>query len=376
MDQYNFMPANEPMQISTDQEQTSGAASADLPPAADTHGETCAQPVEPIQSTITAAAASGVAPGTDFDAVSGSEPVKAPANEKQAAPPLPTMKRGKVKFPQASLREIVDRIRKDCAPSAIETFGAGRHSVSILPSAMLELIQLVHYGRWSPMNVYEQQFVGLCHIFEDHGRLNYAVTHFIPVYSLDRGRTHSTVSANGNNAALKYVNMDEEIYHEFESKHNRDEKGYKVDPWADYERTVRAFQGHTHPGLGCFFSPTDRNSNYSAVNFPAVTFVCDPIRKTMKAMVGMNGEEAKVIAFMPYASNDKKTARRRETVDLAPLAQSEPQTQKLVTLEQHLDMLSEICCCILRFQGTTGRTRIYHDLDDNTVIRLKLKVPK
>lgn len=331
------------------------------------------------------APASGTAPAEQALEAPAPEPAPAPCRKMQAPPPLPRMDRPKKTYTQMSLKGILSKIQKQCAPAVIQTFGKGNHILVIPPRATVELMQMLDYGFWSPVNVYELQFVGEVHVFQEGDHYIHVVTHFIRVYSLDRGRTHSTVCAGGDNTALKFVEKEEEIFHKFEAKYNTDANGYTVDPFVHYGPTIRAFHGHIHSDLGVFFSPTDRNSNYSAANFPAITFVCDPIRKQMKAMVGMEGEDVKIIAFMPPSCVEKKAAKRSAAPvsepASAPADEPAQDTQfsadmlRGMTVEQQLDLLSKISSNLFRLDGASGFTKIGHNMDGDLVVRLRMKLP-
>ena len=216
----------------------------------------------------------------------------------QAAPPLPPRERNgeKREFPRAERGQLLSRIRAGCRGVVFGAYGGGASSVIILPEAWEELRRMICFGQRAAVNCYEQQYQGMGHVFADEGRTHVVVSHFLYIYSASRSPVHaSVVETERDGVMLDRLAAEREIYCRFEKRCNLMPDGRQKDPFlADGESETVLF-GHTHPDLGCFFSPPDRRSGYATAAFPAVTFVCDPIRCDMKAMVGIHEEDAAVI---------------------------------------------------------------------------------
>lgn len=190
-----------------------------------------------------------------------------------------------------------------CAPFDREYYGEGFHMLHFLPEATSDLYHCVQYGKKRASNVHEQQFIGLGHDFiDDNHRIHMVVTRIIPIFSASRGPTHAKVISEGKDAMLDVLENERNIQNQLEAEYNVDEDGYTIDPFLQYGPSKVVLFGHTHPDLGCFFSSVDHRSNYSTPSTPIVTFVCDPIRKDMKAMVGIGCDSMKIIVCHPKSA--------------------------------------------------------------------------
>lgn len=295
-------------------------------------------------------------------------------------PPLPPANRKAEprKFPVCSEQAALERIKRFCAPCEYTTYGAGKHTVIILPEAWNELREMICFGKKRAVNYYEQQYQGMGHFnVSADGKLCVVISHFLYIYSAERGRTHARVVKDADTSFLDLLASERAIYNEFETRFNRDEAGHELDPFLRDGASEVVLFGHTHPDLGVFFSEPDRNSSYAAVNFPAVTFVCDPIRKQMKAMVGIEEADARVLVFSYLSGNreqppvkaDKDAASltvretRRETVQ--PPAQVEiekslaPAAAKTTVCDPLEVELGKVCTALLAEKHVKGKFRVY-----------------
>lgn len=208
-------------------------------------------------------------------------------------------------------RMVPSTIQNNCMPFEVDTYGEGHHVLYIIPEAYCEFSEYIKYGRKRACNAHEQQYIGLGHDFIDHnGRIQTVVTRIIPIYSASRGPTHAKAISEGNDAVLDVLENERNIQNRLEAEYNTDENGYTIDPFLSYGPSKVVLFGHTHPNLGCFFSSVDHRSNYSTPTSPIVTFVCDPIRKEMKAMVGIGCEPMKIVVCRPKIAGTAPAAQR------------------------------------------------------------------
>lgn len=276
-------------------------------------------------------------------------------NMNQNPPALPvcdrTPHREALRITRMGTGQIPEIIRRHCAPCDAEQYGKGVHTLWFLPEAGVELEHVTGFGRKRARNAYELTYLGLGHRFvEDGGKIQTVVTRVLPIYSASRGPTHAQVVSEGNDAMLDILERERQIQNELEKTYNTDENGFAIDPFLEYGPSEVVLFGHTHPDLGCFFSPTDHRSNYSTPSVPMVTFVCDPIRKDMKAMVGVKGENVRVMVCHPR----NQTASQRSPAS------------RQCTVEDLWRKVSAMANILLRQAGIKGSFDCYHDWKGNS----------
>ena len=282
----------------------------------------------------------------------------------QHPPDLPTSGKKQHRKPLA-LTEVPagmvpSAIQANCAPFDIDTYGEGHHVLYIVPEAYREFSEYVKYGKKRPCNVYEQQYIGLGHNFIDtNRRIQSVVTKIIPIYSASRGPCHANAISENNDAMLDILDNERKIQNQLEAELNIDEDGYTIDPFLEYGPSKVILFGHTHPELSCFFSSVDHRSNYSTPTFPIVTFVCDPIQKDMKAMVGINCESMKIIVCRP------KT-------ELYPSTQQHAPASREFTLDELWQRASAAANLLLQQVGVNGSFDCYHDRRGRTHMQFKM----
>lgn len=227
-------------------------------------------------------------------------------------PPIPVQQpqRRGMKLAELSCGQAFERIRTGCLPVEQESFGTGRHRVILLPDATDELKSLVHYGRPHAASLMEQQFQGMGHAFQKDGSLTVVISHVLHQYSASRAPGHvAAVERPEDIAMAKCLAMERELYQKYERRCNCVD-GKQRDPFLDCGSSKLILFGHTHPDLGAFFSTEDHDVHRATENFPAVSLVCDPIRREWKAMVGVDHEPA-VVTLFSYAS-DRDVAEEYE----------------------------------------------------------------
>lgn len=234
---------------------------------------------------------------------------------------------------EVPVKMVPSEIKSNCAPFEEDTYGEGRHVLYIIPEAYYEFSEYVKYGRKRACNANEQQYIGLGHNFVDSNRSIYTVvTRIIPIYSASSGPTHAKAVSEENDTALDALEKERGIQNQLETMYNTDENGYTIDPFLNYGPSRVVLFGHTHPDLGCFFSSVDHRSNYSSPTFPIVTFVCDPIRKDMKAMVGVDCEPMKIVACRPQAPTSVAAVQRTPSLGECSIADLWQQTSFIVNM--------------------------------------------
>lgn len=266
----------------------------------------------------------------------------------------------KMSLPEVSAERIAATIKEKCAPFKCDLYGEGKHTLHIIPAACDELDAYVKYGKKHPSNVCEQQLVGMGHSFMDsNGGIQTVVTRIIPVCSASRGPTHAKVVSEGNDAMLDVLENERKLQNQLESTYNTDENGYTIDPFLGNGPSEVNLFGHTHPGLTCFFSSVDHGSNYSTPSKPIVTFVCDPILKDMKAMVGVKGEKMRVIAYRPKAALPTNTHQRIST-------------PREFTVDELWQRVSAVANLLLQQAGVNGNFDCHHDWRGRTHMQFKV----
>lgn len=267
----------------------------------------------------------------------------------------------KIDLTEVPAKMVPSTIHAKCSPFNIDAYGEGSHVLYFLPEASVELDCYVQYGKKRATNAYEQQFIGLGHNFIDSNhRIQTVVARIIPILSASRGPTHAQVISENNDAMLGLLENERRIQNKLESKYNIDENGYSIDPFLEHGPSKVVLFGHTHPGLGCSFSSVDHRSNYSTPSAPIVTFVCDPIRKDMKAMVGVNCEEVKIIVCRPKSLNPTASS----------LYTAVPQN---LTVENLRQRVSELASSLLQQAGVIGNFSCHHDWRGRTHMQFKIK---
>lgn len=218
---------------------------------------------------------------------------------KKNPPELPKdiRKKESRKLPLVSINEIFKNIRDKCPKTEMKKYGYGRNYVIILPEAWEELKLMIGWGKKTPTNVFEQLYQGMGYYFKNANRKTILViSHFLYIYAANRSPVSACISNGVHDSIMNRLEYERGIYCENEKKYNKLPNGKVYNPFVDeFGCSEVNLYGHTHPDIGVFFSHDDRNSGYATPNMPAAIFVADPIRKQLKAMVGVEQEEAQII---------------------------------------------------------------------------------
>lgn len=318
--------------------------------------------------------------------------------DKKRTPPLPVNNTPPpvVNYPRLTPEQIRSEIKSRCGAGRMTYYSRGKHHVFILPEAWEELRSMIYFGKRTPVNTYEQQFQGMGRIFiAVDGRISVVVSHFLYIYSASRGPTHSQIQGGVNDRTLERLEAEREIYLKLEKQYNTLPDGRTRDPFVRYGKCEVVLGGHTHPDLGCFFSPPDHASSFATSSFPAVTFVCDPIRKDMKAMVGVKEEEA-VICVMEYdqaapkpvsAGNRSEpvptgnrgeplpAVNRNEPVPVVHRNEPVPVSEIRQAGTDVIQELSRVCHSVLQTLGVTGSFCSSRGMDGKMHIKFTASYP-
>lgn len=217
-------------------------------------------------------------------------------------PPLPDDHREKVekkekKMPVFSIKEVFNLIKEKCDYTKVHKYGEGNHFLVILPEAWEELKCMIGWGKITPVNVDEQLYQGMGPYLRNvDGKDILVVSHFLYIYAAHRSPTSACISNGEYDSMMRRIEYEREIFCGNEVRCNRTLTGKVFNPWAELGSEVVLY-GHTHPDIGVFFSPDDKGSGYATPTKPAAIFVADPIRKQLKARVGVAQEEAQIVVF-------------------------------------------------------------------------------
>lgn len=182
-----------------------------------------------------------------------------------------------------------------CPAINIERYGDGTDKVIFLPNATKKLLSIVDWGMKTPNNRYEQIYQGMGHIFVNDDHRVMIISHVLYIYAAERSPVSARIFNGTFDSIMERIEYDRYIYNQNEKSCNNAGKGKVYDPFIEYGSSEVVMYGHTHPGLGCFFSGPDRRSGFACEDLPAVTFVLDPIGKDMKAMTGVEERDAEII---------------------------------------------------------------------------------
>lgn len=219
-------------------------------------------------------------------------------SQKNVPPPLPTDTREKETrtFPKMDVKHALEIIKDECDPVSIKTYGNGNYTLIILPGAWEKLKSIIDWGEKTPSNVFEQIYQGMGPIFEQpNGKTLLVISHFLLQYTVERTPASAHTMDSLGNSTARFLEYERDIYAYNEPKYNTTPSGKRRNPFLKKGiRSELVIHGHTHPDIGAWFSPTDRNSSIATPNLPGAIFVADPIRKELKAAVGMEQKDATI----------------------------------------------------------------------------------
>lgn len=272
--------------------------------------------------------------------------MKAISRKEPPKPPKQNHKSAKKTYPVMSLAEVMETINQKCGPVVVDKYGLKRvyddtDIVVFLPQATKEFKNMVYWGETHPINRYEQIYEGIGHVVYDGNRRIIIVSHFLYIYAAERSPVSACIMNGTYNPIMSRIAYEIEVYTENEERCNRKRDGYVFDPFiAVAGNSIPVLYGHTHPNLGCFFSPPDRTSGFANPNLPAVTFVADPIRMDMKAAVGVELSDAQVIAYSYKETERDECAKEASVAEDVDVSHEDGAESLNVTVPE--DLISEI----------------------------------
>lgn len=246
---------------------------------------------------------------------------------RKVIPPLPADKgtASTVCYPCLSAEEVLKIITDNFrgVPITTNKYGTGNWIIFILPEAMTEFDAMVGWGRTTPFNIYEQLYQGMGHVFVDKaGRVTLVITHFLYIYAADRAPLSACVHKDSYNPIMERIALERRIFNKNEISCNKSPNGYCYNPFVEkYGKSIAILYGHTHPNIGVFFSSDDHTSGFASHTLPAATFVADPIRKDMKAMIGIDERDARIITLR-YAAPSVSEVKEVVEIDVRKEAEA------------------------------------------------------
>lgn len=189
-------------------------------------------------------------------------------------------------------------------PARARVLRRGRHTLVFTPQGTLELHQVTGYGQYHPGNACEIQYIFYGYYFmDDEGSTTTVVCHVLPLQSVHRDGSAAAVCAGGDTSAWRALEEQEKYFTQYGSSSNRDvTRNVPLNPlYSKYGPVRRVGFGHTHPGLHCFWSTTDRGSVFAAEGEPWVSLVVDPRNMEMLAGVGPDLTEPTTVLYEYHA---------------------------------------------------------------------------
>lgn len=187
-----------------------------------------------------------------------------------------------------STEDICRRIETRCGGKLRLYRGRARSTVIFTPQGTAELYHITGYGMRHPGNEHECQYALYGYYFADaEGYTTTVVCHVLPLQSARRTGSAAAVCADGDTSAWKTLREQEKCFEKYGGSNLDAVRQVPVNPlYADHGPVRRVGFGHTHPGLRCFWSETDRGSVFAAEGEPWVSLVVDPRRMELLAGVG------------------------------------------------------------------------------------------
>ena len=283
-------------------------------------------------------------------------------------PELPSnnIVREKKKLPELSSDEVIKLVTDGCGETSQQHFGPAESDdlVVILPMATQELYTMLYWGQCHPSNRDEQLFQGMGHGFMSNNKRTIVISHFLPIYAAERTPVSACITNGTYDSIMERIAYERSVYNRNEKKCNKTADGFEYDPFVDrYGLSEPYLYGHTHPGLGCFFSPPDRSSGFATPSLPAVTFVADPFRKDMKAGVGIELKDAGIIAFAYDSANIKSHTMVECNETVSNVVSGENEAEYLITeIGRDCTKLLGVSCAVKGnyklYRSITGKVKI------------------
>ncbi len=303
-------------------------------------------------------------------------------NTKKSPPSLPADPRirEKRKYPEMSLSDVLKIVFSECGNVLVQKYGTAgsdpdADAVLILPRATQELYNMIYWGEKHPINIDEQLYQGMGHIIMDGQRRIIVISHFLYIYASERNGTSAHFTKGKTDNFGLRLESERSIYTCNEKECNRRPDGLVYDPLLELAGLSEAvLYGHTHPNLGVFFSEPDRGSGFATPDLPAVTFVTDPIRKEMKAGVGIELRDANIFAFSYKEKSSENQKKKKIISENTPIDSKSNAAKKAASEALLTDMNKSFNELVSSDHGAKGKFSIRTTIGGSKKVKVKMKI--
>ena len=230
--------------------------------------------------------------------------------------------------------EVFNIICKECdAEIAYQKGKNDDHTTVFTPYGWESFCAVTNYGKVTPENELELQFIPVGYYFKDKaGRTTTVITNIIAPPSVSQGKVSAELYSEDGSNTYEYIKRKEAELVKYSTPGKNLESGVTLNPFVKkFGPPHRDGLGHIHPeDVGCFFSSVDRSSVFAAPGEPWITMVACPRRRDIIAGVGPDLKPSRIIAF----DNAKDEAP-------APKAEIVTTHIKDITLDQLLNVFHE-----------------------------------
>lgn len=186
---------------------------------------------------------------------------------------------------------------------------SGRGPVVVFtPHGWDALCASVNYGKSVPENELESQyFLEGYYFVSKKGVSTTVITNVITPYSASQNKASAALYSPDKFNAYTIVEQKEKELQKFACAGKDVIHGTIINAfYKGYGSPHRVGFGHTHPGLGVFFSSTDKTSVFAAAGEPWITMVIDPRKCEILVAVGANLTTAHLYIFEHEKVTEKK----------------------------------------------------------------------
>lgn len=181
----------------------------------------------------------------------------------------------------------------------VKRFSGKGPAVIFTPHAWDEFCASVNYGKSIPENELESQYFLEGYFFVSKKCASTTVvTNVITPYSASQSKASAALYSPDKFNAYAIVEQKEKVLQKYACAGKDVLHGTVVNAfYKTYGVPHRVGFGHTHPGLGTFWSSTDKTSVFAAAGEPWVTMVVDPRNCELLVAVGSELTTAQLCVF-------------------------------------------------------------------------------
>lgn len=229
-----------------------------------------------------------------------------------------------------SRHELLDLLA--CSGGSVTRVVDQQHKNAVLftPQAFDELKMVTHLEQRHPDNATECQYILYGYYFEHPDKsFTTVVTRVIPLISALRECGFVQRSTEDDRTSIRHLSMQEQYLRDFSHSHNVDlKREAPLNPLeARFGPPSDVGEGHTHPGLGVFWSDIDWANVHARAGEPYINIVIDPHKAPAQVLAGMGPHlEACRVEFMswdapsagpaPHAHSDDQPAGSRRSLPI------------------------------------------------------------